>query len=153
MKTNMSMLLRMTVMIAGGLFLSACSTVKTASNKPDVILISIDEMSCMEIQEYARHLTGDKKRRMFYETPNLDRLCKEGLSFEKASPGSLYSPEKAGMLTGRVNGPNISVEGNRSISIAQALPDYDSSFIGNWQSGGSPVQIGFTTPASRIKKS
>ena len=143
MKLGLLKLLRILILVSAGVFITACSTVKTADNKPDVILISIDEMSCMEIQEYAHHLTGDKKRRMFYETPNLDRLCKEGLSFEKACSGSLYSPDKAGMLTGRVNGPDKSDGISRTISIAQALPDYDSTFIGEWRAEGSPEQMGF----------
>ena len=148
MKISLNDVSRVSVVVFAGLFLSACSTVKTASNKPDVILISIDEMSSMEFQEYAHRITGEKKRRMFYETPNLNRLSKEGLSFEEAYSGRLYSSGKAGMLMGRVNGQDSSSDKARSISVAQALPEYESTFIGRWQGEGSPEQVGFCYQAS-----
>jgi N-sulfoglucosamine sulfohydrolase len=130
-------------------FLSACSTIECASNRPNIILISANYLESMDVQEYAHHMTGEKKRKMFCETPNLDRLCQEGLCFEQASACSSYPVTHAGILAGRINasfnGQNASSKspkGNK-ISIPGVLPDYDKAFIGKWHSDGIPATMGF----------
>ncbi len=38
----------------------------------------------MDVNAYAARLTGAKTAEMFYETPNLDRLTREGTAFSQA---------------------------------------------------------------------
>ena len=126
------------------LFLSACSTIECASNKPNIVLITANDIGYMDVQEYAHHITGEKKRKMFYETPNLDRLCLEGISFENAYGGRMYSDSHAGLLTGRINA-DFDQKGTKRepVSIAGVLPDYHSAFIGKWHAAGTPAAMGF----------
>ena len=152
MRKTVCAVCRVLVVLGLILFLSACSTMEVASIRPNIILISADDMGCMDVQEYAHHITGEKKRKMYYETPNLDRLCLEGLSFEQACASQLYSPEHAGMLTGRINAaPAVGKGGSTAvkreqISIAGVLPDYHTAFIGKWHAGATPAAMGFDQP-------
>jgi len=131
------------------LVLSGCSTIQSASSRPHIILITTDDLGYMDVQEYAHHITGEKKRRMYNETPNLDRLCSEGLSFEQAYACRLQLPGTSGILNGRVNAACSPVNGGSAgdagegVSIAGVLPDYDSAFIGHWLAAGTPAAAGF----------
>lgn len=131
------------------LLLSSCSTMEYASTKPNIILISTDDLSYMDVQEYAYHVNGEKKRRMFNETPNLNRLCRESICFEQAYASRLYSHEYDGLLTGRINAERKAVKSGSmdlkkpDFSIARVLPGYHSAFIGKWHSKGSPEKMGF----------
>ena len=44
---------------------------------------------------------GAVKERMFYETPNINRLVDEGISFSRAYANQLCSPTRAAILTGK----------------------------------------------------
>ena len=157
MKISSDKLLRLVVIFGSGLFLCACSTVQTASNKPNIILISSDDIGYMDIREYAHHITGEKRRRIYAETPNLDRLCRESLCFEKAYADRWYAHENAGILTGRFCAEREVASGagngaGRNLSIASVLPGYDSAFIGKWHSAGTPEKMGFDLPATQARR-
>ncbi len=149
MKKRVYAVCRVMAGVGALLFLSACSSINVASSKPNVVLISADDLGYMDVQEYAHHITGEKKRRMYNETPNLDRLCAEGLSFEQAYACRQQIHGAAGILNGRVN--TLCSSGNSGaagvsgagISIAGVLPDYDSAFIGKWLDAGTPSAAGF----------
>ena len=169
-------------------FLAACSEKKP--ERPNIILILADDYGYMDLQAYAEKLTGTDKSEMYYETPNLDRLVSEGISFSKAYACQLCSPTRASILTGKYAGrvgfttalpprdtyynqgietpegqyphdviyhfdpidiehawTNASsnsavpagspIDGGRDeISLAEAMPDYHSAFIGKWHLGG-----------------
>jgi len=46
-------------------------------------------------------VTGTPVADQFYETPNLDRLMSEGLSFSRAYATQLCSPTRASVITGK----------------------------------------------------
>src|SRR3546814_15329418 len=74
---------------------------KDGNTRPNIIFILADDLGYMDIQEYAQHTLHTDKSDMFYETPNLDRLSKEGVSFSRAYANQLCSPTRAGILTGK----------------------------------------------------
>ena len=173
------------------------STEKEDFQRPNIILILADDLGYMDINAYAKHTLNEEVDKMFYETPNLDRLVTEGLAFDRAYACQLCSPTRASILTGKnaarlgfttatpfrktyynqgmevpegsyahdvlihqdkieieqalINGstntavPSGSVydQGLDEISIAEALPDYHSAFIGKWHVGGHGAQ-GYT---------
>lgn len=162
----------------------------SGQSKPNIIFILADDYGYMDMQAYAQHTLGIDKDKMYYETPNLDRLVKEGTAFTQAYANQLCSPTRASLLTGKYAGrlgfttatpardtyynqnktipdgyyPNdvlyhgdrISIQqpwingqsntgipagtkydnGKDEISLAEALPDYHSAFIGKWHVGG-----------------
>lgn len=66
----------------------------------NVVFILADDFGIMDAQGYATHFTGVDPDSMYYETPNLDRLMREGTSFSQAYATQLCSPTRAGILSG-----------------------------------------------------
>lgn len=182
---------------------SSSDKISQASKRPNIILILADDLGYMDIQEYARKITGEDKDKMYYETPNLDKLVNKGVAFSRAYACQLCSPTRASILTGKnaarlgfttatpfsrtyynqgmqapegsyihdvlYHGDKIDIEqalingstntaipagtvydnGGDEVTIAEALPDYNSAFIGKWHVGGhgakgySPADQGF----------
>jgi len=163
---------------------------KKPTSRPNIIFILADDYGIMDSQAYAHKFTGAEASEMFYETPNIDRLVKEGTAFTQAYANQLCSPTRASILTGKYAGrlgfttamppretyynqnlpvpdgyyahdvlehkDNILIEqaldngisnsavptgtssdaGRDELSIAEALEDYHSAFIGKWHIGG-----------------
>lgn len=174
--------------LAGFLGLVCLSCQK--ESRPNIIFILADDLGYMDIQAYAQHTLGVQEDKMYYETPNLDRLVVEGAAFSQAYATQLCSPTRASLLTGKFagrlgfttatpvrntyynqqisppdgfyphdvlyHGDDIKIQqawingrtntalpsgqpiddGRDEISLAEALPDYHSAFIGKWHVGG-----------------
>ena len=161
------------------------------ASKPNVIVILADDLGIVDMNAYASKFTGETASQMYYETPNLDRLTKEGLAFSQAYACHLCSPARASLLTGKYAartgfttavGGNVRTFYNQAIeppqgyvaqdalvwkdkidiqqallngttrdglasghpldngqnetTLAEAMPDHDSAFIGKWHLGG-----------------
>lgn len=163
---------------------------KKMTSRPNIIFILADDFGVMDSQAYANKFTGTNPSEMFYETPNIDKLVNEGVSFSQAYANQLCSPTRASLLTGKYAGKigfttalpprqtyynqnqevpkgyyandifehsdDIKIEqallngisnggvpagtkydqGKDELSIAEALTDYHSAFIGKWHLGG-----------------
>ena len=122
---------------------------KETIKKPNVILFLIDDLGWSDLS-----LTGSK----FHETPNVDRLAKEGAFFSDAyAASSVCSPTRASILTGKypsrikmtyisgtsgpkgpgyqLNAPKIVGNINsKDITLAEALRShkYKTVHIGKW---------------------
>jgi len=73
----------------------ACTnlSVTTIDRKPNVVLIVVDDLGWKDLG-----IMGSK----YYETPNIDRLAKEGMTFTKAyASASNCAPSRASMLSGK----------------------------------------------------
>jgi len=84
------------------------STHAATATKPNIVLILADDLGIVDLNAYAVRFTGAKPAEMFYETPNLDRLTREGISFSQAYACQLCSPTRASLLTGK-NGARLGV--------------------------------------------
>lgn len=67
----------------------------------NIIFILADDLGYVDVNGYAEKTLGVPASEQFYETPNLDRLMKEGLSFSRAYATQLCSPTRASLLTGK----------------------------------------------------
>ncbi len=114
----------------------------TAAEKPNVIIIFIDDMGYADIGPF-----GAKG----YETPHLDRMAKEGMKFSDFSVSSaVCSASRAALLTGCYNarvsiagafGPSDSVGLHpNEITIAEICKqhDYATACFGKWHLGHHP---------------
>ncbi|MGB6152491.1 MAG: sulfatase-like hydrolase/transferase, partial [Pricia sp.] len=72
-----------------------------ATTRPNIILILADDYGIMDSQAYAQKFSGAETSKMFYETPNIDRLITEGVAFSQAYANQLCSPTRASILTGK----------------------------------------------------
>lgn len=74
--------------------------VHAAAAGPNILFILADDLGYTDVNAFAARLTGERPERMFYETPNIDRLVSEGTAFSQAYACPLCSPTRASLLTG-----------------------------------------------------
>jgi arylsulfatase A-like enzyme len=67
------------------------SNAQTASSKPNVILIMVDDMGYSDLGNYGSEI----------KTPNLDRLANEGTRLREFYNNSICAPTRASLLTGQ----------------------------------------------------
>lgn len=91
------------------MFASACSTIKfpefpdfnADEQAPNVLFILADDLGSMDVNSFAERLSGTPAALQFYETPNIDRLARSGVSFTQAYSTHLCAPTRAALLTGK----------------------------------------------------
>lgn len=119
--------------------LSVVSMSNVNAKQPNVIVILADDLGIVDMSAYAMKFTGEDVSRMYYETPNLDRLTKEGLAFSQAYACHLCSPARASLLTGKYaarTGFTTAVGGNVRTFYNQAIappPGYAAQDALVWQ--------------------
>ena len=128
-------------------------TASKASKKPNIVFILIDDMGWSDLNCYYNR---------FHETPNIDRLAREGMRFTDAYAACpVCSPTRASILAGQYPArvgitdfipghqrpwAKLNVPENRlqlpleSVTIAEALKEhgYSTACIGKWHLGGKP---------------
>src|SRR5688572_20503411 len=106
-------------------------TSSTPAGKPNILYIMSDDHDADAISAYSKK---------FIQTPNIDRLAKEGIKFNKAFVGnSICSPARATLLTGQHSHKNGVVDNRvRFDSTKVTLPKlmqaagYQTAVIGKW---------------------
>jgi len=86
------------------LFLSACLS-PAAPEKPNIILILVDDMGVMDTSlPFLTDAAGNPQRHSlndFYRTPNMERLAERGIRFNDFSAMSVCSPTRSSIMTGQ----------------------------------------------------
>jgi len=117
-----------------------CSAQLT-KNLPNIVYILADDMGYGDIKAFNSNAQT--------ATPNLDKLCKEGMSFTDAHSGSaVCTPTRYGILTGRyafrsslkkgvLNGYSPALIENDRITIADVAKaaGYQTGVVGKWHLG------------------
>ena len=129
---------KLTTLAVSGMF----SAYLQAQKAPNVIIVLLDDMGYGDLS-----VTGANG----YKTPNIDRLCAEGMRFTHYySPQAVSSASRAGLLTGcypnRIGfsgalGPNAKTGiADSEATIAEVLKKkgYACSAIGKWHLGDQP---------------
>jgi arylsulfatase A-like enzyme len=83
-------------------FLLAIAAACGAERPPNIVFILADDLGITDIGAFARHFTAAKADELFFETPHLDRLVADGISFSQSYANQLCSPTRAAILTGRI---------------------------------------------------
>src|SRR5688572_10436392 len=125
-----------------------------AADKPNIIFILSDDLAQGDVGCYGQKLI---------QTPNLDRMAREGTRFTQAYCGTtVCAPSRASLMTGlhtghspvRANWEIAPGEGQlplpaRTVTVAQVLKDagYATACVGKWGMGmfdttGSPLKKG-----------
>jgi len=147
--------------LKSGLLLAACLLIASAGlhaspakEKPNIVFILVDDLGWADLGCYGSS---------FYETPNLDRLAKEGMRFTDAyAAAPVCSPTRASILTGKYParlGITDWLPGRKDqpfqklkrtelksflpleeTTLAEAFRDggYKTAFFGKWHLGDSP---------------
>ena len=112
------------------------------AQRPNIVLIVSDDHSYQTISAYGSKLM---------QTPNIDRIAKEGIRFDKAYvTNSICGPSRAVILTGKYshkNGfkdnANSSFDGSQNTFIKELTrTGYQTAWIGKWHLQTNPQ--GFT---------
>jgi len=116
------------------------ATQATPPRRPNVIVVVVDDLRWDELG-VAGH--------PFLETPNVDRLAREGAYFDNAfNTVSLCSPNRATILTGQYpsrHGIIDNVARNRQSHRLETFPralqanGYETAFLGKWHMGNDPT--------------
>lgn len=148
------------ILIAFTIIYTLNSSSGIAQDKPNIVFILIDDLGWKDVGYMGS---------MYYETPNIDRLARQGMIFTNAYANAANcAPTRACLLSGQytprhgvftVAKPDrgesedrrlIPIENSRKISldkitIAEALKPagYVSAAIGKWHVADSPQQQGF----------
>ncbi|MGH7199764.1 MAG: sulfatase-like hydrolase/transferase, partial [Planctomycetaceae bacterium] len=129
-----------------------------AAERPSFLVVITDDQR-HDALGVVQRAQGKQARFPWFETPNLDRLAREGTRFKNAFVVcSLCSPSRAAMLTGRYNHEN-GITGNRTplpedaATYASLLREagYETGYIGKWHMDGQSGQRpGFDYSASFV---
>ena len=126
--------------------------------RPNFLFIYTDDQRWDAVGVVQREL-GDRARFPWFQTPNLDRLAREGVRFRNAfSVMSLCAPSRAAFLTGRYNhfngiANNHTAFDTNSVTWATQLraAGYTTAYMGKWHMGSQRGQRpGFDFSASFI---
>lgn len=72
-----------------------------APTRPNIVFLLADDLGICDINAYAERFTNTPAAQQFYETPNLDRVVREGFSFSTTYACPLCSPTRSSLLTGK----------------------------------------------------
>ena len=122
--------------------------------KPNIVFIVADDLGWADLNCF------DPLKRDFYETPNLNKLASQGISFTNAySNAANCSPTRAALISGQyyprqpiyhvgtpgkgklIPAPNGKALPSKKITIAESLKKggYSTAMIGKWHIGESPT--------------
>ena len=139
----MKFLPRLLALAACGLLLA---TVHAADAKrPNIVFMFSDDHAYQAISAYG-------EGRKLLETPNLDRIAKEGVRFNRCVvPNSICGPSRATVLTGKynhlngyVNNSNSRFDGSQMTfpKLMQAA-GYQTAMVGKWHLESDPTGFDF----------
>ncbi len=130
---------------------SACTQKSSATDKPNIIYIMMDEWGYFESSGMGHPIL---------QTPNIDKLASEGIRFTQfLAGGNVCAPTRSSLMTGQHTG-HTTVRSNsgglalcpEDITVAQILKDagYATGGFGKWGLGdvgttGTPEKHGFDT--------
>lgn len=123
------------------LILLATAPSLVAENRPNVILFLVDDMGYSD----PGYMGGEA------ETPNLDKLSREGVTFLNCFNNAKCAPSRAALMTGmtcqRVKAFKSKghISENNATSIAEVLGvnGYATVLSGKWHIAPDPLEIGF----------
>ncbi len=132
-----------------GLFAAWCLSISTfvgylnatESQRPNILFLFADDLTCQSISTYGDH-------RKLLETPNMDRIAKEGMRFDRCLvTNSICGPSRATIMTGKYSHKNgFYNNSNSNFDSSQTTfpklihaSGYTTAVIGKWHLGTDPV--------------
>ncbi|HCI91765.1 MAG TPA: arylsulfatase, partial [Verrucomicrobiales bacterium] len=114
------------------IFMVFCmATFAQAANKPNIVLIMVDDMGWSDIGPYGAEII---------QTPHLNRLASEGLRFRQFYNNAKCTTTRASLLTGlypRNGGRGIELLNDGMVTLGEGmkLAGYKTGISGKWHNG------------------
>lgn len=70
---------------------------------PNILLILVDDVGYCDIGAFAAYLKKTTTNRLYYETPHIDSLARQGTMFTQFYTCTVCAPTRASLLTGKMN--------------------------------------------------
>jgi arylsulfatase A len=126
------------------LFAFFCFVVCAFADKPNIILIYVDDMGYGD----ASCLNPESK----FKTPNIDRIARQGMTFTDGhSSDTVCTPSRYGLLTGRyawrttlkrgvmgAEGACLIADGRMTLASMLRDNGYSTAMVGKWHLGMVP---------------
>ncbi len=133
------------VAVASVLPINLKAAIGQTAKKPNILIAICDQMVLDAISAYKNHFDHKAYLCHWIDTPNLDELVTNGVSFtESHTPNPVCCPARASIFTGRYAMETGVIYNN--IGIDKNLPnmgqwfeknsDYDRVYCGKWHAGG-----------------
>lgn len=90
------------------MLLSSSLCASAATERPNFVFFLADDLGICDVNAYAERFTKTPAAQQFFETPNIDRIVREGFSFSTTYACPLCSPTRASLMTGK-NGAALGV--------------------------------------------
>jgi arylsulfatase A-like enzyme len=123
------------------LFLLLFASTAQAADRPNILILFVDDHAYQAISAY-------NDPRKLIETPNIDRIGKEGVRFDRCLvPNSICGPSRACVLTGKYshkngfyNNTNSRFDGAQpTFPKSMQAVGYQTAFIGKWHLVSNPT--------------
>lgn len=120
------------------ILLCAAATAKAADTRPNILFIFTDDHGYQAMSCYGSRVN---------ETPNLDRIAKEGMRFDRCFvTNSICGPSRATILTGKyshlngfVRNGNTFNGGQQTVAKLLQKNGYQTAMVGKWHLGSDPT--------------
>jgi arylsulfatase A len=124
-------------MLALCFFCAFINEVKAQNNKPNIILILVDDADFKTLS-----CNGGKS----YQTPHIDSMAQQGMNFTQCHASPVCSPSRTMLMTGKYNFRNytkwgILDTGQRMIANLLRDAGYSTACFGKWQFDGGDLSI------------
>ncbi len=90
--------------LAGLMLLTPAARAETTLvSKPNILLILVDDVGYADVGAFAARIQNTSTGKLFYETPRIDQLAREGTMFTQFYACTVCSPTRASLLTGKMS--------------------------------------------------
>jgi len=76
---------------------------KDAGKPPNIVLILVDDVGYCDIGAFAARLNKTTTDKLYYETPRINQLAKQGVMFTQFYACTVCAPTRASLMTGKMN--------------------------------------------------
>lgn len=123
--------------------LSVCAAETPSQSKPNIIYILADDLGKAELGCYGQQLI---------ETPNIDALSQEGMTFSNHYAGTAVSaPSRCVLLTGKHSG-HAYIRGNDEMGDRGPVKDFKAMYADSTLEGQRPLPAGTVMIPALMKK-
>ncbi len=113
------------------------------ADRPNILLILVDDVGYCDIGAFGARLRNTSADELFYETPRIDQLARQGTMFTQFYACTVCAPTRASLMTGQYPLTHQVIYNDKALkSDAVCIADvykeagYQTAYIGKWHING-----------------